>query len=177
MYEGKIVGISRRQDTYEGNTIEKVLVVMEDDSDEKTPRVTIQFSLESWFSVTFFARLAPVINAPRVRVGVYQSDMNEKVSFCYMRKITPAGAEKVEADKSFPKPVKHKIGNKEVVDYSEVVKAADALIAKVNAANTWSINSERDIDPAVGASLNSLKTQGAAKPSPGAFEASGDLPF
>jgi hypothetical protein len=133
-YDGKIVAIARRPAEYEGNVWEEVLVTMEDATDEKMPRVQIQFNLESWYSVTFFARLKAVLGAPRVRVGVYRSEKNEKISFAYMRLFGENGSPiKVEADKDFPRPKKVTVGTKELSDYGDVIKAADALIVQANA--------------------------------------------
>lgn len=133
-YDGRIVKIERRQDTYEGNTLEKVLLYMEDADSPDMPRATIQFLLESWFAVTFFARLGQVIDNPRVRVGVYGSETNDKISFAYVQTFNADGTRnKIQADPSFPKPEKIKAGTKEVSDYSKVIAAAEALVAKVNA--------------------------------------------
>ena len=124
-FDGRLTGISLIQDEFEGNVTQKIELTMEDG----TQKAKIKFTLEAWYSVGFFARIPKINLAEPFRLGVFGSEENEKVSFCFMKQ----GGAKVEGKKDIPKPENIQAGKKTVVDWTKFDEYAESVIAHVQA--------------------------------------------
>jgi predicted DNA-binding antitoxin AbrB/MazE fold protein len=123
-FDGQLVGIQIIEDTYEEKPLQKVELTLANGEKEK---VKLKFTLEAWYSVGFFARIAKIDLTKQFRLGVFQSEKNEKVSFCYMKQ----GEKKIEADKTIPRPVKKTLGKKVVDDWTDFDTFVDKMIEKL----------------------------------------------
>jgi len=121
-YTGTINKIEVKKDEYEGKEIEKVVVSLKDGEEN----AKIQFTLESWYSVGFFQRITSVDLYLPVTIGAMGSDLNEKMSFCWMKQ----GDKKIDKTE-IAKPKKVKLGNKEVTDFTEFLEVAGAIIVSL----------------------------------------------
>ena len=124
-YEGMLQRVEFIEDEYQGSITQKVVLTMQDD---KSETVKLKFTLEGWYSYGFFARIASVDLTQPFRLGVFGSEDNTKVSFCYIRQ----GDKKIESDKTYPKPVKAKVGTKEVVDWSAFLERVKLTMAQLD---------------------------------------------
>jgi hypothetical protein len=122
-YTGWLRAIKRFTDEYKGEEIQKIELALEDDE----AQITLQFTLEAWFAVGFFQRIARVDLGEKFTIGVMGSDENEKISFCWMKQA----GKKIEKDEEFPLPEKTTFKGKPFVDFSNVVGEADKIIAKL----------------------------------------------
>lgn len=126
--EGLVTGIKIEDDEFEGQVVRKVAVDMVDA--DATYRLS--FTLNAWFSVGFFARIRSVDLSKPVKIGVMQSEKNEKVSFCWIKQ----GNDKIESNKDTPRPKKVEIGKgksmKTVVDYSDFEAFAEKTVEELS---------------------------------------------
>jgi hypothetical protein len=123
-YEGVLESIEKKEDEYQGQPIEKIILKMRD----KDETAIIQFTAESWFTQSFFARAEKIDLSKPFILGVSTSDQNEKMSFAWVKQ----GGEIVKKDETFPKPNKVKAGKKDVTDWTPVMEKVDEIIAKMN---------------------------------------------
>ena len=130
-YEGFLIKLTRSTADYQGTAYEEYRLHVRDSAPDSREEATICFRLESWFSASFFSRLPNVDLSKPVLVGVYNDkEVNEKISFCYMRQ----GGQKIERDKSFPMPNKVIVNKKTVYDYTDVEAVYDAQAVRINEA-------------------------------------------
>jgi len=122
-YEGKITGIKRKQDNYEGQDITRIQVKM---SDGKETAI-ITFTEESWYAHGFFSRIHKADLSKPILLGCSNSDQNEKLSFCWIKQ----DGQTIKKDDTFPKPIKREFGNKQITDWAEIVKIIDGLIPEI----------------------------------------------
>lgn len=128
-YTGRITQIERVEDTFEGQPVSKIRLHMLDGEEN----AIITFTEESWYAVTFFARICnvPTFDKP-VTIGVSASEQNDKVSFCWMKQ----GDLKIEKNPNFPKPEKKKTSNrpgaKEIIDWEPVLEKIDSAMKWIN---------------------------------------------
>lgn len=130
--EGVITSIGEIEDELDGQKTIKVVVDMADA--DRTYR--LKFTRDAWFSVGFFARIGNIDITKPVKVGVMQSEKNEKVSFCWMKQQ----GQKIEPSKETPRPVKTTVGKgksaKEVIDFSDFNDFVEKTMKKINEALT-----------------------------------------
>lgn len=152
-YEGLLLGIERKDDEYEGKIIGKITCKFKDSKSDEIAYIT--WSEESWYSLGFFPRITKIDLSKPFIIGVSASEMNEKMSFCWIKQ---GGA--VKADQSeFPKPQKVTVGKKEIVDWTIPLEAMEKITKRIN-------ESLRNVD------------RGAFDtPTPKVEIPSGDLPF
>lgn len=100
-YEGYLTRVELVDDEFQGRVNKKVQLYMADPEaqNEWEKRVLIKFTLEGWYAHGFFSRIGKIDLTKPFRLGVFGSEQNEKISFCYMRQ----GEVKIESDKSFPR--------------------------------------------------------------------------
>lgn len=123
-YVGYLMGLEKYEDEYNGKPLMKWKLRMKDDASDE--QVVVQFLDESWFAWTFFARLGKIDMTKPIQLGLSNSDENEKVTFCWVKQ----SGQVVKKDEAFPKPVKVKLGNQEVPDWTAVHKAVDELLKR-----------------------------------------------
>lgn len=126
-YEGTLVGIREREGEFEGQKTLKIELKMKDTQSDE--HAIIQFTKEAYYALGFFARIRKIDLTKPFTVGTLPSEMNEKMSFCYLKQ---AGQTKIEADKSFPKPKKVTLNKKEVLDWSACFDEMDAIMKFLN---------------------------------------------
>lgn len=100
-YEGILMGIEQTMDEFEGKQISKIKLKMQDNKSDEV--ALISFSEESWYSQGFFARISKADLSKPLTLGVSRSDVNEKVSFCWIKQ----NGETIKVEKgSFATPTK-----------------------------------------------------------------------
>lgn len=125
-YSGYIIGIDRKEDTYEGKSVNKITLSMKDHSSDEVAKIS--WTEESYFSIGFFSQILGVDLSKPVRFGVSGSAENEKISFCWLSQFD----KNVERNKDFPKPEKKKIGRNEVMDWSVPLAEFDKILDYVS---------------------------------------------
>lgn len=118
-YEGTLIGLKQIMDEFDGKQISKIKLLMKD---AKTDEIAqISFTEESWFSQGFFSRIGAIDLSKPFVLGVSGSDVNEKVSFCWMKQFN----NKIEHDKDFPRPITNARGKQ---NYDEMIEATTKLM-------------------------------------------------
>lgn len=126
-YEGTLVGIREREGKFEEQKTLKIELKMKDTQSDE--HAIIQFTKEAFYSLGFFARIRKIDISKPFTVGVLPSEMNEKMSFCYLKQPP---VQKIESDKSFPKPKKVMLNKKEVLDWSACFDEMDSIMKFLN---------------------------------------------
>lgn len=126
-YEGRLVGIRRKVERYEGKDNEKVEFRMVDGNE----LAIIGFTADSYFTVGFLDKIRKVDLSRPFVFGVYGSKTNEKVSYC---SLTQDGNQiLLDKESEIPQPVAVMVGKNKVMDYTEVFAVLDAEVARITA--------------------------------------------
>lgn len=127
-YEGILLKIERKTDDFEGNPVEKIVLVMKDTKSDEIAHIT--FTEESWYCATIFPRLDLCDPTKPMTIGVSGSDKeNSKASFAWLKQ----GSETIKIEKgSFPVPEKVKVGKKEVPSWEKVLENAAKIMDRIN---------------------------------------------
>jgi hypothetical protein len=138
-YQGTLINIDRKDEPYEGKTISKVRVSLQDNESDQI--AIIQFLEDSYYSLGFFQRLEMIDVFKPIIIGVSKSEQNEKVSFAWMKQNGHA----IKVDRNaFVKPKKVSIGkDKFVFDWTECLERFSIIIDKVNGELTNSISTNK----------------------------------
>ena len=127
-YEGLLIGIERKLDTFEEKEISKIVLTMADtDPSAKGQKVKIQFTEDAWFANGFFGRIRAVDIAKPFTVGVSQSDKNEKVSFCWIKQ----SGSTIKRDDKYPQPEKVTVGKQDIMDWTGVTECNTSIIEEI----------------------------------------------
>jgi hypothetical protein len=122
-YTGKLKEIRTKEDTYEGNPLVKIELILQ----EEKETACLQFLMDSWFSHGFFARARKIdLNKP-ITLGASSSE-ESKATFCWVKQ----GKDIIKKDPSFPKPKDVTVGKKAMKDWGEPMAVMESIINEIN---------------------------------------------
>lgn len=122
------MSIKKEEDVFEEKPMMKYKLHLKDASSME--EVVISFTAESWFAIGFFQRIEKIDVSKPFTVGVSKSDVNDKISFCWLRQ----SGQPVKKDETMPMPEKVKVGKIEVNNWEPFNEHAERVIAKLNSA-------------------------------------------
>ena len=105
----------------------RVILKMKDDKTEEV--AAIQFTLKSWYTQTFFAKIGAIDLTKPFTVGTSGGEDESKVSFCWMYQ----GGKKIVKDDKAPRPVKNTVGDETVNDWTSVIEHVENTLININA--------------------------------------------
>lgn len=128
-FTGKLIGLNRFMDTYEGKDIPKLVIQMADD---KTGEIVfISCTDDTVFSSAFFARIEKVDLSQPFLLGAFQNEeaAAKKITYGYIKQNNNV----IKRDESFPKSKEVKVGTVVGRDFSEIHERVAQIINKLQA--------------------------------------------